>query len=707
MMKISLPWWVAVAFTFGAVACSSVGLLEDVDASGPEEECPRGQVWDGERCVRGGGGGVRDTGNGDDPLPPPDDAGDSELPNGDEDVDPDRVCEPAALFCVDADTAASCAEDGRSFDELPCEDDTTCRDGSCVLGTPSTCTPGEVLRCSSPTSLALCADNGLDTTTQACPSDAPNCRGNACTAQLCDASRSRCDGNNVVRCSDDGLSEIFVETCDTGCSSGACSDPCAGDGKSYVGCGFFAVDLDNYSACTTSSDCSGSCVEFECSDGGANNEQFAVSVSNTGASPVEVSVYDGSENVVATATVAVGQIESIPLPRADINNSGIQNSAYRIETTGPVTVHQFNPQNNSDAFSNDASLLLPATSLGSEYLVMGWPTVGSPTGPMLKGFVSIVGVVEGDTVVTVTSPVATMPGPGNVPPALAPGVPTEFTIQRSTVLQFATQRATGADLTGMEIRSTNPVSVFAGSECAQVPVGTSFCDHIEQQLFPVDTWGRDYVLGKFISRGTENDVYRIMASVDGTVIRVSPNPGGGVDGMTLNRGQFIQFESDRDMIVGATQPVSVAQFMVGSGYARPGGTCNPNAGISSGCAIPRSRSCPDLFGSPRTAIGDPAFLMNVPNNQFRRDYVFLVPSDYVENYITVIAPQGATLTLDGAPITGDRQRGAVGSWDVIRAPVSVGVRRIDASAPIGLYVYGYDCDVSYAYPGGLDLDDGR
>jgi hypothetical protein len=29
---------------------------------------------------------------------------------------------------------------------------------------------------------------------------------------------------------------------------------------------------------------------------------------------------------------------------------------------------------------------------------------------------------------------------------------------------------------------------------------------------------------------------------------------------------------------------------------------------------------------------------------------------------------------------------------------------LTGSAPFGLTVYGYDCDVSYAYPGGLNLE---
>ena len=38
------------------------------------------------------------------------------------------------------------------------------------------------------------------------------------------------------------------------------------------------------------------------------------------------------------------------------------------------------------------------------------------------------------------------------------------------------------DYTGVYVTATKPVAVFGGHECAQVPVGTKFCDHIYEQV---------------------------------------------------------------------------------------------------------------------------------------------------------------------------------------------------------------------------------
>jgi hypothetical protein len=62
------------------------------------------------------------------------------------------------------------------------------------------------------------------------------------------------------------------------------------------------------------------------------------------------------------------------------------------------------------------------------------------------------------------------------------------------------------------------------------------------------------------------------------------------------------------------------------------------------------------------------------------------------------------VTLDGAPVTVPAQALADSGLVIYRVPVDDGVHRVTATAPMGLYAYGYDCDVSYSYAGGLNLN---
>ena len=92
--------------------------------------------------------------------------------------------------------------------------------------------------------------------------------------------------------------------------------------------------------------------------------------------------------------------------------------------------------------------------------------------------------------------------------------------------------------------------------------------------------------------------------------------------------------------------------------------------------------------------------------QYRSTYTFLAPSSYEENWIDVVAPQGATVTLDGTDLP-QSDFAQVGSQP-FSSPTSSSRNgqqghSITGIAPFGLYVYGYGSRTSYMYPGGLDL----
>ena len=105
-------------------------------------------------------------------------------------------------------------------------------------------------------------------------------------------------------------------------------------------------------------------------------------------------------------------------------------------------------------------------------------------------------------------------------------------------------------------------------------------------------------------------------------------------------------------------------------------------------------------------IGDPAFILSVPAEQYRDEYVFLAPNAYKEDYVNVIAPNTAEVSLDGTKIGADQFVAVPASdFKVARILVSDGAHRITATEPVGIVVYGYHDDVSYGYPGGANLFD--
>ena len=76
------------------------------------------------------------------------------------------------------------------------------------------------------------------------------------------------------------------------------------------------------------------------------------------------------------------------------------------------------------------------------------------------------------------------------------------------------------------------------------------------------------------------------------------------------------------------------------------------ASCNSGSDCPSGHTCVEtegVFGPQKSCepIGDPAFILGVPIEQFRSSYVFLIPNQYLQDYVNVITPVGTQLIVDG------------------------------------------------------------
>ncbi|TVR00617.1 MAG: hypothetical protein EA398_11105 [Deltaproteobacteria bacterium] len=578
----------------------------------------------------------------------------------------DRICAPGSSRCVDGDTVELCDADGEAWREEPCGDGRACIADQCRVS--EACTPGEQ-RCATPAREEVCDDSGAGWVGETCVLGEV-CFDGACRAAACVPGGTVCDGDRVVQCTADGALGDTVRTCAAGrCAQGACQTGCVVDDKGVVGCEFFAVKLDHM--------------------GEGVAQPIAVTVSNVSADPVEVTVTEGNGAPVTTRTVAAGGLETIELPRRDVPFSSRTMNSFRVEADGPITAHQFAPIDRGGFASTDASLLLPSTSFGTDYLVVGWPSLQASrwAGRSFEGrpqqgraYVTVV-AAEDDTVIRFTPATATEAGQGV--PAVAAGSTFETTLARGEVVSFATPAATGLDLTGSRVTSSAPVGVFFGHMCAEVPVGNCCCDHIEQQLVPVDTWGTEVIATKFSPRGTEVDYWRFIAAEDGTMVELTP-PVEGIDVFTLNRGEVRELRSSTSFLARATGPILAGQFMAAA--TAPGVP-------SSGC-------------SGSGGYGDPAMTLNVGSEQYVDEYIVLIPpTGFRDHWLSFVVRSGASVQLNGSPLSGTGLPIAGTPWVVHHVRVQPGVQRAEGSEPFGLYAYGYDCAVSYAYPGGMNLDD--
>ena len=521
------------------------------------------------------------------------------------------------------------------------------------------------------------------------------CAGGKCMA--CVAGAQRCVGNKVMTCSLSGQSWSLTEDCSSNkqgantCVAGACVDVCAlQDGNTTnVGCRFWAADLDNAKITAGAS-------TFD-----AQNAPYGVALVNSGLKASVVTITYGPSASIPIAktlqlTLPVGAAKSVVLPPADwkvppasLDGTSQQGVAFRIDTTAPIAAFQHNPLQ-ANAFSADASVLLPANALGTSYRVMS----RKQSIANLRAYVAIVATRSGTTKVNITPTSATVPG-GAIP-ALTAGVSHTVSIQQGQVLNLETANI-GDDLTGTLVTASKPVAVFAGAEAAHAPdtdvclpspsgsgkvcagtnktcvisgdcVQTCCADHVESQLPPISAWGTTHIAGRFKARGSEPTVLRILAAHNGTKVLVSPS-------LTpiryLQAGQWFEVMATKDLIVEATKPVLVGQFMASSG----------------------------LTGK---SLGDPAFAVLTPVDSMGRSARFWVPSTYPSNYATITTPSSAILTIDGkiAPA------GAVipsAGWSVWRVALSAGVHSVESTGPVAAVLHGWSKDGSYAHAVGHGL----
>ena len=624
------------------------------------------------------------------------------------------------------------------------------------------CTPG-AYSCAA-TTLLKCVDDGSGEIFEAdCAAS-----GKVCVASLgctvCDPNAYTCKGLNVVQCDEKGTGYKATPTrvCDGAkgmtCHNNGCTNACdlAKKNRSYVGCEYWAVDLDN--AVVTS--------------GNAASQQFAVALSNPSvlAAKVTVSInsaaYGAAAKVteVLTRTIKPGSLEVLQLAAREVDGSpagkyntgggtAVTPNAYRIVSTAPIIAYQFNPLSNAGVFSNDASILVPTSALttsataetGAAYMVMSWPQTIAKTndtktnfGEHLRTFLTVVGTRD-QTKLKVKLSTDTIADTDGKVAANKKGDTVLFTLNAYDVLNLETGDF-GADFTGSRVDADKPVVVFAGSEASDVPnvvdlsVRRCCADHLEHQLFPITTLGKTFIALKTPSRtralagagatitpnDKEKEYFRILTASE--TINVTTNLPSPTDKLQVPDPKtptqpFIQIETDRDFTIQATGPVVVGQFVAGQQQA----------------------------GIPSTLPGgDPSFILLPSVEQFRKEYLFLTPDKYAFDFIMVAAPKDAALTLDGRTLkagcdtsTSKKLCCTVAEVGKVRLQKETsdtlyqaykcqlsfpkvkpgltppnnleagsqndGVHLLKSTKPAGLVVYGFDAYVSYGYTGGTDL----
>ena len=496
---------------------------------------------------------------------------------------------------------------------------------------------------------------------------------------LCMPGTARCsDDVTVELCKNTGLSyEKIPCTGYQACVDGECIGPCekvAVDAPSSEGCEFYAIrmrsfnelpeDRDALIVGNTNGSLTANVQLYLAPNNSHNDEPVGDPVA---LAPGESHIFELSSDLLqGYSTVRIGGV-------------------FRVESDLPIAAYLHSSLENKA--SNDSSLLLPVHALRQEYVVPSYPGFADSKNPdATNGRPSYFNVIalEDNTTISWTPRFDTAGDGIAVQPRLA-GETGQITLSRFDVLQIGSTSKTNTeyfthDVSGTLVSADRKVALLGATNCAFVPFTSGFCNHLQEQAFPLDYWGKVYVGAHSPVRNSEKHYWRIYAGEAGVTVTTDP-PQAGTPFTLFERGAFKDLEVPNGVsfVFQATGPILPVQFLAGNSAA--GG------------------------------IGDPAMYQMVPVEQWLKRYVFVTGINYGLNYAQVIRRfEGADVTINGQVVGGYYLINTVsgGKYEVADVLLPGGDMAqsyvAESDDDFNVVVIGYTNNTSlsaYAYPGGM------
>lgn len=339
-----------------------------------------------------------------------------------------------------------------------------------------------------------------------------------------------------------------------------------------------------------------------------------------------------------------GTVKALQIsPMAQVTSSEIIESGRAVHVTSDVNISVYGL--NRRKLTTDTFMGLPVNVLGKAYRAMCYDVTDK-----LMAEMAVV-AIEDSTVVTITPTVLT---DGGHPP----GLPFKVTLNKGDVYQVAAAKTNpcidDCDLTGSLIISDKKISVFSGHQCAYVPTNIIACNHLVEQIPPLNSWGKHFYIGAFKKRSYYN--YRVLANEDDTKIFEDSKLIA-----ILKAGEHIEKKTRKSVQITASNPVLVAQY---------------SEGFDNG-----------------DNIGDPMMCLISPTQQFLKKYRFATPvNGYWEHFVNVVAPTQAlnSIRLNGIKV--DRNKFVqLGNsrYSLAQLSVNYGTHVIECDEPFGMTSYGF------------------
>lgn len=404
--------------------------------------------------------------------------------------------------------------------------------------------------------------------------------------------------------------------------------------------------------------------EFWLADPFSTESMFTISIANPGVSTANISIYNVIEGTT-TGSVPPGTVSAFSFIDHEVSVTGTTISTapvYKVTSNVDVAVFAHDPLGNMA--DNESCLVLPLPTLGLRHRVATYQQAWNS----MRSYVIVV---------------AASPGTTNV--QLFDAAETQMENVNLNAGE-SLHRLVNVDMTGWEVVADQPVAVFSGSEITSIGATACCGDPLLEQLLPETKLAQAYVVAPLRTRPINcttsptcsADLFRFVATQNGTTLTTSPNVGGG----TLNAGDTLEFATSTPFLIQGDQPFFGYQYL-------------PSQEATYG-------------SSPAANTGDPALLTMIAPADYRRSYLVRLEPSFAFSFLNVLAPAGTTLLLDNVTISPTWEYIATLAgvqYGCMRIPVSSGTHRLHSpNKRFGLVVSGFTNYGSYAFLGGLGND---
>ena len=370
--------------------------------------------------------------------------------------------------------------------------------------------------------------------------------------------------------------------------------------------------------------------------------------------PMEVDIFPERATVV-----------NVPTSVAMAEGSGnIQNIGLHIISEDDISVYAMNKRQ----WSADISVILPAISLGKNYLATAhWEPGNRNDGANSQSEILVLSIADSTEIVIDPSVDFENSTNGDEPFSII--------LNKGQIYQI---QAYG-DLTGTHIYSVESGSnscsnfaVFAGNRYTKVgqcdhPDGH---DHLYAQMYPTNTWGKSFITIPLESR-SGGDYFKILASQDSTEIQINS------ESMMLNTGEVRLITLEDVSSIEADKPISVVQFS-------------------------RSQACDN-------STSDPFMIVVSPKEQLLERVTFNAPpGNNLEFYFMNVLALTSDLNnifLDNSLVS-NRFRSVPfdSSFSYAQIPIVEGNHTLQSNEGFIAYVYWYGPNESFGFATGASLE---